>query len=535
VTAAAEIFDPLMPSTRAVHHWTTTNLGEAAPGVLTPLCLALWGAPAERAARKAAHTIGVLRDDELAPPADPADWILRPFHGRLAMQLEFMATMGDRIPGTTGAEAIRGMFGEAPAGITFSPTRERYAAIAWRFPLTFQRFPATLLALAREHDAWWRDSVATVATLGREAALRLFADAVARFERSSSLQLVGTLCSVQPLYDAVVKLTAETGVGEIGVLSGTGGAEMAVIADIWRASRGEITVEQVSAQHGFHGPGEGEISSTVWREDDAPLRHLIAQYAARAEADSPIAQERARAQELITMQAELVAALPAFKRPAAKLTLGLAAKRIPLRGVAKRSFLQSIDVARAAARRVGAVMYGDGLIGTEADVFMLSGEELLGPPPPAELDRLIASRRATLAAYQELEFASTEWRGLPDTVRIDRRPEGVADVISGTGVSGGVVDGTVRVVTDPSFADVQPDEILVAPTTDPSWSSIMFISSALIVDMGGTLSHAAVVARELRIPCVVNTRNGTRVLSTGDRVRVDGTAGTVEILARANA
>ena len=59
------------------------------------------------------------------------------------------------------------------------------------------------------------------------------------------------------------------------------------------------------------------------------------------------------------------------------------------------------------------------------------------------------------------------------------------------------------------------------------------VSSALVVDLGGALSHAAVVARELNIPCVVNTRDGTRRLTTGDRVRVDGKAGTVEILERA--
>jgi pyruvate,water dikinase len=86
----------------------------------------------------------------------------------------------------------------------------------------------------------------------------------------------------------------------------------------------------------------------------------------------------------------------------------------------------------------------------------------------------------------------------------------------------------------PDFDEVEPDEVLVAPTTDPSWASIMFISSALIVDIGGALSHAAVVARELGIPCVVNTRTGTRELRTGDLVRVNGDAGTVEVLKRAD-
>ena len=93
--------------------------------MLTPLCLGLWGAPAERAARKSVHTIGAFSDAELAPPADPADWILRPFYGRLAMQLEFMAALGDRFPGTTGVEAIRGSSARPRPG---SPSARRASA-----------------------------------------------------------------------------------------------------------------------------------------------------------------------------------------------------------------------------------------------------------------------------------------------------------------------------------------------------------------------------------------------------------------------
>ena len=87
-------------------------------------------------------------------------------------------------------------------------------------------------------------------------------------------------------------------------------------------------------------------------------------------------------------------------------------------------------------------------------------------------------------------------------------------------------------VTDPSFAEVQPGEVLVAATTDPSWASIMFVSAAVVVDIGGTLSPAAVVARELGIPCVVNSGNATQALRNGDVVRVDGRTGTVEVLQR---
>lgn len=112
--------------------------------------------------------------------------------------------------------------------------------------------------------------------------------------------------------------------------------------------------------------------------------------------------------------------------------------------------------------------------------------------------------------------------------------EPVGREVTGIGVSSGTVEGVARIVHDPDFADVQPDEVLVTTTTDPSWSSIMFISSAIVVDIGGALSHAAVVARELGVPCVVNTRDGTSVIKTGDRVQVDGRNGTVTILESAS-
>jgi len=74
--------------------------------------------------------------------------------------------------------------------------------------------------------------------------------------------------------------------------------------------------------------------------------------------------------------------------------------------------------------------------------------------------------------------------------------------------------------------------VLVARTTDPSWASVMYPAAALVVEVGGQLSHAAVVARELGIPCVMGVPDATRSLRDGDRIRVDGSAGTVEVLER---
>jgi pyruvate,water dikinase len=296
---------------------------------------------------------------------------------------------------------------------------------------------------------------------------------------------------------------------------------MAIIEDIWKASRGELGVEDVIANHGFHGPLEGEISSFVWRERPAPLDRMINSYARCDEEESPVPRAALARRQLPALQRAIVAELPLARRPAARLLLQRAAGLLPLRGVGKRAYVQSLDVARGATRRLSELL--------ELDAFYLTADELAGPLPADAAD-LVALRRQRRKEYEALLIPNM-WRGVPEPSTAAAPPDS-ARIISGVGVSSGITEGFVRVVTDPAFTEVGEGEILVTPTTDPSWASIMFISSALVVDIGGPLSHAAVVARELAIPCVVNTRHGSRVLRTGDRVRVDGDAGTVEVLER---
>jgi pyruvate,water dikinase len=96
-----------------------------------------------------------------------------------------------------------------------------------------------------------------------------------------------------------------------------------------------------------------------------------------------------------------------------------------------------------------------------------------------------------------------------------------------------VADGTVKVMLDAcELIDLELGDILVAPTTDPSWMSLMLVAGALVIDVGTTASHGAIVARELGVPCVIGTEVGTKTLRTGDRVRVDGATGVVDVLAR---
>jgi phosphohistidine swiveling domain-containing protein len=524
-------YDPLNSGCSPRLHYSTTNVGEAMPGVCTPLTWTLWGPIGDAQSRRVGFDMGVLTRAELRP-ATTEDAILQIVHGRIAMQMEYLMVMCDRIPGADGTEAVRTFFGRAPDTLVSNPTWRRYPAVAAKLPYVFATAPGRMKKLAAGTDAWWRTQTRLVPSMSRAEAARGFTQAANSFHDTLCLHSLVLCAVVQPLYDALAKLIDKAGTGDIGVLSGSGGAEMAIVGDMWRASRDEIPLSQVIESHGFHGPFEGELSSHVWRENPAPLKRMIDGYRRKSDHQNPMLLEAAAAERRPDETRMVLAALPASRRPGAKALLALAASRIPYRGVGKRSYVQSIDVARQTARRFADCLVTERLLDDPDDVFYLTMDEVTGELPRGYRE-LIEVRKRRRMEYQQLELPNT-WRGVvtPTSISTAERDAKRPARVEGIGVSDGVVVGVVRVVTDPSFDEVEDDEILVAPTTDPSWASIMFISAGLVVDIGGAFSHAAVVARELEIPCVVNTGNGTSVLRTGDRVRLNGKTGTIDILER---
>lgn len=107
---------------------------------------------------------------------------------------------------------------------------------------------------------------------------------------------------------------------------------------------------------------------------------------------------------------------------------------------------------------------------------------------------------------------------------------GLAGQLSGSPVSPGVVEGSVRVVFDPRVAGLQPGEILVCPGTDPSWTPLFLTAGGLIMEVGGMMTHGAVVAREYGIPAVVGVDRATERLCTGQKIRLNGSNGVIELL-----
>ncbi|MFW0793828.1 PEP/pyruvate-binding domain-containing protein [Gordonia sp. CPCC 205515] len=186
-------------------------------------------------------------------------------------------------------------------------------------------------------------------------------------------------------------------------------------------------------------------------------------------------------------------------------------------------------------RHLGEMLAASGRLPDADLVFFFDRAELHRVVGAADIDDLVAraqSRREALAFQDSLEF---------DDVSIGRPSPRISapttlvddDQIVGRPAGRGVVEGVVRVAKSIAEArEVQRGEILVAPVTDVGWTPYFTVIAALVTDIGSSVSHGAVVAREYGLPCVVNTLVGTQVLSTGDRVRVDGDRGVVTRLDR---
>ena len=525
--------DPLHQQSAPDTVWTRVNTAEALPGVLTPLGWTFWQEPLERAMRGAFSDIGVLRpsDVRVAPAVD--DRFSAVFHGRFSGNIDQLRRLADQMPGTSGDAFEEQLFGSLRPGVTSKRSFRRYPVVGVRMPGTVLRVPKLLAQRRAENDLWWRRETSPQVRKDAAGARARLAEAMRRFEAVMRPHTVATMLA-QALYEQLRKLAAAAELPglETRLMTGYGAMEeTALMADLWGVARGRGTLEGFLADHGYHGPSEGELSCLSWREDPTPVEALLETYRSMDDGSDPRVVEAERGREREAASAELLAALPRLRQGGAKVVLRVAKRYIPLREVGKAAFLQALDVGRAAARTLGEELTRTGQLGDPEDVFYLTTGELLGALPP-DAKQVVTARRERRQEYLKVRLPDM-WTGMPEPIPLDDEAAGGDDSeITGVAVSAGVVEGRVRVVLDPS-EPLEPGEILVCETTDPSWTSMFLVAAGLVIDIGGPLSHGAIVARELGVPCVINTRVGTRTLRTGDLVRVDGGAGRVEILQRA--
>jgi pyruvate,water dikinase len=509
-------------------YWTTTNASEAIPGVLTPLGWTLWGPCGEKAMRRVFHKIGGLPASARPMPSDSRDLMINIFYGRIAINVDTFVRIGNAMPGAKGVDLARQMLGYVPDELPTDAAWRRYPVVLAKFPPVFVRMPARAKNLCADTARWYRSVIGTADHLDLAGARALFRDARARFDDAVYVQTLTTTTGIQPIFQQLTALARRAGVDPSTLMVGHGShAESQLVQDLWDCSRGRIRLDEVVDRHGFHGPGEGHVSGVVWRQDRGPLERVLETYRAMPDDRDPAKESARRTTERRDAEARLLVSQGPLERLATRLVLRLAQRYLPLRGGCKAAFLQSLDVCRASAARIGELLVVTGRLVEMDDVYYLTCEELLGSLPEDPV-MAVKVRRVERQGYLNVELP-VAWRGDPEPVAPASAPA-YSGRFTGVGVSGGRATGRARVVLDPADIEMNIGDVLVARTTDPSWASVMYASSALIVEIGGQLSHAAVVARELGIPCVMGVPEATRHIRDGDQVQVDGSAGTVELL-----
>jgi rifampicin phosphotransferase len=511
--------------------WSTTNAAEAVPGVQSPLGASIFEEHAELAFRETFGVIGALSPDEARFTTDRNDRIIGFHYGRCALRVDMLCDWVDRIPGGNGEAAAKDIFGHVPSGYVRRRQVRGYPRVLSRMWVPFVKYPAIVAGQREEARRYWSQTLRRIPQLDADATRSLLTEAIPRTGRTIVDHTTLVFGAVQPAFERLVKLATSAGVDPQRLMAGHGGhEETEVLVDLWECAHERLSVDDFLGRHGFHGPAEGDLLSVTWREDPSPVLRLIETYRVLGESDSPAAAARRRVADRESAEHELLAAMPAYKRPQARLLLNLARRYVPMRGIGKGAFVQNFDVIRSAARHLGDLLVAEGVLDDRDDVFMLTATEILGADTGGFRD-VVVGRRAVHQVYRSMDVPAV-WVGAPEPVVDEPEIDPDAETIDGVAASPGTVEAPVRVALDPSSCEIVPGEILVARDTDPGWTSLMFVSGGLIADIGGVMSHTAVVARELGIPCVVSTKHAVRLLRTGDVVRLDGGTGRVEIISR---
>jgi phosphohistidine swiveling domain-containing protein len=524
--------DPLHEQSGPTTFWSTVNLAEAIPGVPTPMSWSIFSIGNEVSVPHAYHRLGVL-PRRLTGRADSVDdRFAAIFYGRAAMNVTHLRQIADLTPGTSGDAMEEQLLGSVREGVPSQNSWRRMPFVLARFPLETARLPSRLKRFHGEQHRWW---TAETRRANPAPSLRLLQQAVDRFDAAMRIHIIGVAVT-QALFEQLTRLARAAGdPGLVAQLAaGYGGYEEAqMVSALWNLSRGALSVEAFVARYGFHGPEEGEVSSTSWREDPDLVTSIANQYT-RHGVEDRATEQADRRERRVEAERSLLANLPGHQQLKARAVLRLAQRYLPLREVGKAAFLMGIDVARFAARRHGAELVANGVLAQPDDVFSFTVDEVARglDGAPGDVGGVARQRRAKRAEYQTMTFPD-RWEGMPQP-RIGKAAHTevrAGHTITGVSITGGVVEGIARVAASLEVAeDLEPGEILVCEVTDPSWCALFPLVAGMVVDIGGPLSHAAIVAREMGIPCVVNTRDAVSQIATGMRIRLDATNGVVLVL-----
>ena len=507
--------------------FTAANTSEAFPGPMTPLSLELsletlraGGAQATEVLRLDGELKRVLREEPIASFG----------HGIYA-NLSAIYAMGSVMPGGAATAYQDMLFGDGAELPEFD--RIGRWGIARRLPLIAAQltgFGAELrdiaaTARASQHDASY---YATLTDAQLQARLLRTRDEIAQCWAGSGQATAFVVPLMSLLEKQAGKGFATRIRGGTSELMSAGIASGAYkLADIARADSdisatlcnhsGEEALQilrknqpefaqaldTVINEYGHRGPRETELANPVFADTPGRLLDVVAKLL-----------------NTTTRQAEPAAPLSTRLQLLASVGSRFQRSREQVRDATIRQTHQY----RLIARELGTRLARKGVIDAPEDVFYLVRAELKNPPENAK--ELIARRRAE---RQRLEVQRPPLHIVGSWQPTTDGPSELAagESLQGIPVSAGIAKGTARILTVDSMDELEPGEILVTAFTDTGWTPFFAYAAAVVVDTGGEMSHAAVVAREFGIPCVVNTVTGSSALRTGHVLEVDGATGRV--------
>lgn len=529
--------DPWNDSRSGDFLWTNTNVGEAIPDVMTPITWSM---------------VQVFLTDAMATASIPPYVGYGRIGGRIYLNVSVMRTLSSAVG--VNEERYRTLteevFGRLPDDLEIPPVNvHRLEVIRAVLPMGLhvlreaRRDVKLLDAYLTAHPALCDHRRAEIAAVARPLALAdLWTKVLSpEFHRVSWMLSAATRSSGASFITTRMRLQRLVGDAAANALTAGLGAQAGQLASLGlldgldQLAAGEIDRDIFNRRYGHRGPHEFELSVPRPGEDSMWVDRQLAERAETATSyrDLLAAQEQKRNEAW----AELEQRHPVQATMLHRQLRGWA-KISRDRERARSEVIRYFWVLRAYALRAGE------LSGLGDDIFFLDKIEIVRVLNGETISpRLIKQRRSAYQAYSALPpypalirgtFNPYAWAADPNR-RSDVFIEGSVNeadaAVRGFPGSAGVVEGRVRVLNDAADSSaLVPGEVLVTMITNVGWTPLFPRAAAVITDVGAPLSHAAIVARELGIPAVVGCGNATMRLRTGDLVRVDGTAGTVEVL-----
>jgi len=284
---------------------------------------------------------------------------------------------------------------------------------------------------------------------------------------------------------------------------------------------------------GHRGPMEFDMGASRWAEDPTMIVDLIRE-GLRSPVKESLRTKMARmAGERKRAMDEAVAASPFWRRPVLRSLAHLVELYMPLREAPKHYGVVVFQRMRHAALELGNRLTQDGAIGVCDDVFFLEWPELValahGRRPSAHLPELVQERREHFVRFKKERapgFLRSDGVPVGEDIPMEQTQDGV---LHGTAVSAGCATGPVRILKEPDPLAMSDGDVIVMEFADPGWTPLFPRASAVVMEIGGLMCHAAVVAREMGIPAVFGVHDATNLLAEGQHVKIDGTLGTITL------